>query len=362
MTRGAGRKLTVLLAVTLPGLGLPAQGQCPGEGDCCSANGTPGCDDLVCCVEVCVTDPFCCDVQWDSICASVANETCAACGAGCPGTGNCCEANGTPGCDDFFCCALVCAGDPFCCDTAWDSTCALQAAGACSICSTGCPGGGDCCVNNGTPGCNDEACCELICESDPFCCDSFWDGVCAGQAQELCDVCQPVCADPVLDLEGTVITPPETVPGGGLTVLYLVVNTGECTEILLLDASIQLASGGDVFTSPECDTVVSIGPGATRLFERCFDVPDPIAPGLYEVCYEIRDPKIGSVIDGFCRDDLTVRTQGDLDGDGEVGMIDFLALLELWGPCESCADCPGDFDGDCKVGMTDLLILIANWG
>ncbi len=53
---------------------------------------------------------------------------------------------------------------------------------------------------------------------------------------------------------------------------------------------------------------------------------------------------------------------GDVNGDGVVGITDFLALLAAWGPCADCNDCPADFDGDCDVGITDLLILLANWG
>ncbi len=41
-------------------------------GDCCVANGTPGCDRKECCVAICAADPFCCDNQWDSICADAA--------------------------------------------------------------------------------------------------------------------------------------------------------------------------------------------------------------------------------------------------------------------------------------------------
>jgi ligand-binding sensor domain-containing protein len=55
-------------------------------------------------------------------------------------------------------------------------------------------------------------------------------------------------------------------------------------------------------------------------------------------------------------------TPGDLDGDGVVGTIDFLALLSAWGPCADCGACPADLDGDCAVGITDFLILLANWG
>ena len=54
---------------------------------------------------------------------------------------------------------------------------------------------------------------------------------------------------------------------------------------------------------------------------------------------------------------------GDLDGDGLVGITDFLILLGAWGPCGApCPpSCPADLDGDCVVGITDFLILLANW-
>ncbi len=50
----------------------------------------------------------------------------------------------------------------------------------------------------------------------------------------------------------------------------------------------------------------------------------------------------------------------DLDGDGIVGIEDFLALLGAWGSCSDCGTCPADFDGDCTVGILDLLILLGN--
>jgi hypothetical protein len=51
----------------------------------------------------------------------------------------------------------------------------------------------------------------------------------------------------------------------------------------------------------------------------------------------------------------------DLDGDGAVGVLDFLALLNAWGACSDCGDCPADFDGDCEVGVGDFLLLLASW-
>ena len=54
--------------------------------------------------------------------------------------------------------------------------------------------------------------------------------------------------------------------------------------------------------------------------------------------------------------------QGDVDGDGVVGIIDLLVVLGAWGPCPSPpAECPADVDGDDTVGITDFLIVLANW-
>jgi subtilisin-like proprotein convertase family protein len=64
-----------------------------------------------------------------------------------------------------------------------------------------CPGNGDCCdpAGNGSPSCNDEECCNLVCACDSFCCDVEWDSNCAGpnvfvpgcSALDLCVVCAP---------------------------------------------------------------------------------------------------------------------------------------------------------------------------
>ena len=46
----------------------------------------------------------------------------------------------------------------------------------------------------------------------------------------------------------------------------------------------------------------------------------------------------------------------DFDGDGAVGITDFLFLLAEWGGPA------GDLDGDCTTGITDFLQLLAAWG
>ena len=69
------------------------------------------------------------------------------------------------------------------------------------------------------------------------------------------------------------------------------------------------------------------------------DVPDSNGNGVPDSC------------------DLT----GDIDGDGLVGINDFLALLGAWGPCGDCGACPADLDGDCQVEIDDFLLLLGAW-
>jgi hypothetical protein len=169
----------------------------PGTGACCEANGTPFCDDADCCEAVCLSDPTCCSEAWDEICADLAeNEPLCDCpGCGDTGTGACCEANGTPFCDDADCCNVVCntPGFSFCCDVAWDSLCAGLAAEEplCGCQACGDPGTGDCCEANGSPYCDEEACCELVCGLDPYCCDTEWDTTCADLALANCSILCP---------------------------------------------------------------------------------------------------------------------------------------------------------------------------
>ena len=126
-------------------------GGSPGEGDCCVGNWTPGCEDEACCNTVCNYDPPCCTDEWDVRCAGEAENMCGDLCLPppvCPGQGDCCVANGTPGCDQGCCCEVVCAEDRSCCDMAWDAGCVADAEalcpGWCSPPLEGCPGEGDC--------------------------------------------------------------------------------------------------------------------------------------------------------------------------------------------------------------------------
>ncbi|MCX4241760.1 hypothetical protein [Paraliomyxa miuraensis] len=258
------------------------------SGACCQAHVSPGCDDDECTAAVCATNPFCCNGFWDNLCvvAAMATPECFGTGVPCPGAvcgdgvaqageacdngdlrgedcitqgfdggqigcldncsdfdetacgifgGDCCSANGTPGCQDPTCTATVCAALPHCCDVAWDEACQafastallcqgvgmddcpptvcgngvvqqgeecdggdldgqscatlgmgfgpLQCDANCEFDTSSCPDfGGDCCVAHVAPGCTGGACTAAVCGILPYCCDVTWDAACVAEA------------------------------------------------------------------------------------------------------------------------------------------------------------------------------------
>ncbi len=164
----------------------------PTAGSCFAIHATPGCSDAFCCQLVCQRDPYCCAVNWDRSCRSLANDTCATNAAcldpvtGLPVVGSCFIPHLTPGCDRPGCCSQVCADAAYayCCNVAWDEQCAIRASAVCDTC--GDPLSGSCFQEHGTPRCADGSCCNTVCGVDPFCCSEAWDGLCVTIAQARC--------------------------------------------------------------------------------------------------------------------------------------------------------------------------------
>ena len=101
-----------------------------------------------------------------------------------PDSGDCLANNGTPGCDDTACCETVCATRPECCTDQWDEACAIFANIVCGICGE--PDSGSCFEANDTAGCEDGDCCALVCDMDPVCCILDWDQTCVDIASGIC--------------------------------------------------------------------------------------------------------------------------------------------------------------------------------
>lgn len=136
-------------------------------------------------------------------------------------------------------------------------------------------------------------------------------------------------------------------------------------DVFQVDVS---ADGGQTWVNAE--TVGPAGPGtAGGWYYAKFDVND-LVPLTSQV--QVRfvasdyDPQalVEAAIDRFrlrlfvC-DDVMPACPGDLDANGQVDVLDLLALLGAWGPC---AGCPADLNLDGTVDVQDLLILLGAWG
>ena len=133
-------------------------------------------------------------------------------GAGGGSTGAChaiCASGDTMAASCDPCVAKLCAGDAFCCDTAWDAQCVSEVpqycgeqcpatsgssgTGSTSASSSG--GGGGTCVHDVctagvklTAACS--ACATAVCAADAYCCTTKWDASCIN---DVATYCPPGC-------------------------------------------------------------------------------------------------------------------------------------------------------------------------
>ncbi len=165
-------------------------GACCGNGFCESQFG----EDCASCATDCGTCPVVCG---DGLCDEAKGESCESCPYDC---GTCpalcgdgaCDIAGGEGCDT---CPEDCGPcQPGC----GDGMCNVDFNENCVQCPEDCgPCKGDCCADNGTPGCQDATVTECVCNLDPFCCDSYWDNICASEVEQYgcgtCGTCIPNC-------------------------------------------------------------------------------------------------------------------------------------------------------------------------
>lgn len=189
----------------------------------------------------------------------------------------------------------------------------------------------------------------------------------------------------------------ETVSGGGYTFLACS-NNSVINNLVYFDRS-------------DLSTYINIGPNtapATFTFAHnlwyAYDNPAASTPnlpvtelnGLYGVNPQLLDPanadyhvaaasaavgagqspaRISGDYDGRCYlappaigafEAPAQSTQGDVNGDGVVGVVDLLIVISTWGPCRPpprlcAADIFPSPDGDGTVNVGDLLLVINNW-
>ena len=145
---------------------------------------------------------------------------------------------------------------------------------------------------------------------------------------------------------------------------------------LLLHGSVQVDKTLVYFTVTGEDLGFGNGSGTFKGSFSTDELNGLVWPSFFFPPYSIVDLQIDAVngggiqgyayfVDSFINFDVIPAPPcdppcpADLDGNGDVGASDLLALLASWGPCKGC---PADFDGNGDVGASDLLALLASWG
>jgi subtilisin-like proprotein convertase family protein len=242
----------------------------------------------------------------------------------------------------------------------------LAPAGGVAAAHPACPGLGDCCADNGTPGCDDVDCCNLICDLiDPFCCDSFWDSLCAGAAQTNCgDLCAIVgcpldCPPDALD-EGE---PCGSDTNGGCNSVPPVFTVADCGDTFCgtswalggtrdTDWYLVAHGGGPIsgiltsqfpgtcFIVDGIDNCAPAVIGAIGCADQCANIAAAsadVGPGNYVVFVSPGDCAGGGIFDGIpC-------------GSGANDYV-IEITCEVVPPCQSDDDCPPGqecIDGEC---------------
>jgi len=208
------------------------------------------------------------------------------------------------------------------------------------------PGNGDCCVEggNGTPGCDDEACCEEICALDPFCCDISWDGICADEAQDFCDICggggegPGGCeGDDECD-DGDACTDDACVDGQCVNTEIDCDDGDQCTDDFCVDGACQSEDNGEC--CPGCDTCDGD--------VNCDGSVDPLDSGAVLARFGL-DP---------CNEE---NCRYDVNCDGSIDPLDSGYILARFGVCNEpevckiCGDAGNVFNDDCSDAPVDTL-------
>jgi hypothetical protein len=168
-------------------------GKCEGEtcGSCAADCGTcPSCAHSVCTVGVALDQATCPDSCVSAVCAQ--KPGCCAPNNNSPAWSVECSALAgmLPACKADTCVAKVCAQTPSCCalNGAFSQAC-VDAAKA--LCATPCNCAHGVCTAAEKLDAACDPCATAVCATDPYCCDTAWDGICVGEAGSICKLlCQ----------------------------------------------------------------------------------------------------------------------------------------------------------------------------
>jgi len=263
--------------------------------------------------------------------------------AACPSAGSCYEDRSSAGCQDAACCQTVCSTDPYCCNNSWDLGCVALAEQLCPQCPIGCWAGdvaeAEACGLDANGGCDATVVAtESILGGDTVC-GNLW------------------VAGPYFDTDWYEVFV-DDLAGSGLATLTVAIQTEVPLNVELHDGPCGQAMVASLLDAEpaSCGTWISGSlQVAAPAWYRLRVAPGTTASGL---------PTSASCgVDGAYRMATTVTPSAaqpcpsDLNGDGVVDGADLGVLLASWGVGNAA-----DLNGDGVVDGADLGILLANWG
>jgi len=262
------------------------------------------------------------------------------------------------------------------------------------------PGTGSCFTSHPTTACSDTTCCQTVCAIDPFCCDTQWDSQCVAEAQIYCNADpgeECLAAEPITDGAHDVSTadndgavPADSSCGGGsdtvdqwyaYTAPYDAAVTAKICALFNIPkgyvpqytlavyedcAGTELACGNDnpvcTFPSNSAQIIWSAEEGKTY-YIRLSSPPDAVGAGTLE----INAGGCGLDISGDCFVNNGNRGCDDADCCTSVCQIDPFCCTIFWDDecaliAQAICGCPADLaEGDNLVNVFDLLELLAGW-
>ncbi len=240
----------------------------------------------------------------------------------------------------------------------------------------GAPSAGACAVAHVSPGCADVTCCEAVCAIDPPCCSTMWDSTCVAVSADACAV-PPANDDCAVALPvGIGQTPVSNEQATGFFSLPASCEKGYGTSFYNDVYYRFVAEATGPVTVSTCgeatfDTRLAAfsGPCDNPTWVACND--DAVdCPGFTSsmtfnaVCGQEFTIVLGSFIDATGTATLTITQEGtcapacsgDLDRNGSVDAADLATLLGQWSMGG------GDLNGDLTTNAADLALLLGAWG
>ncbi|MSR34440.1 MAG: hypothetical protein EXS12_06555 [Phycisphaerales bacterium] len=254
----------------------------------------------------------------------------------------------------------------------------VQTAAACNLPCTNATG--SCFSVHATPSCVNPACCSLVCDTIPYCCETKWDEDCATLAAQNCGAPTPSndsCATPLsisaastsISLLGSTASLPAfscpinpTATGGDVWLQWSPPASSHSTyQIDVCGATIDTRM--EVFTG-SCSDLTLVACSDDNIL--C----DPIRGSRVSissecgVSYFIRLATV-TAITGFATLHVTAMSDQiscclwDLDSTGMVDSGDVALVLLDYG---NCVGCPTDLDGSGVVDSGDVALVLLNSG